>query len=327
MELKNARRISLVIALLVITATVVAGTWLVTDARGQLPHPVATHWGPSGAADGFASVTSALGTSTALIVGMGLLLTLITVATRQPSTTAIASGTSVFMGALLYGSVLAQRGLSDAAGAPMSNASMAIGLVAGTVVGVVHALVVRTKVGVAPYPRPAAPDGAPRAHVSETARVAWSGPMRHGALASGVLTASVALLLGMAVWMWRIDGPWWLMVVLAVVIGVMAVPIQYATVVADSTGVSVRVFGRTLRRTELSQIRSASAVEVSALGNYGGVGLRSGFDGSSGFITSSGEALRLERFDASALVYTVDGAAQAAAVVNTLIDRQADTER
>ncbi len=327
MDLRTARWVSPAIAAAVAAVTVGVGTALVLAAKGRLPDPIATHWGPAGTADGFATLGSVVGSNAALIAGLSLLTLALTLPTRHPSIAAVASGTAVFMGILMYGSVLAQQGVTDARTVTMSNLALAGGMVAGVVVGVAHALVVRTKPGVAPYPRPAAPDGAVRAHVAESARVAWTGQMRHGAVTSVVLSGSVALMLALAVWLWLIAGPWWLMLLLAVLIAAVMIPVQQATVVVDSAGVSVRAFGRTLRRTELSQIKAARVVEISALGDYGGVGFRGGFDGSWGFITASGESLRLQRFDAADLVFTVDGAAQAAAVVNTLIDRQAETER
>ena len=327
MDLRTARRVSPAIAAGVAIATVATGTGLLIAARSRLPEPVAVHWGPGGTADGFQSLTGVVGTTAAFVLALTLLLVGITIPTRQPAVASVASGTSVFMGALMYGGVLAQQGITDPATAPMPNAAMAIGVAAGVAVGVGHALLVRTKPGVAPYPRPSAPDGAVRAHVPGSARVAWSGRMRHSSGAAILMSAVVALLLGFAVWMWQIDGSWWLMLLTALLVAATFVPMQMSTVVVDATGVVVRVFGRTLRRVELSQIKGAQVVEVRLLGQYGGYGIRAGFDGSQGFITASGEALRLARFDAADLVLTVDGADQAAAVVNTLIDRQADTER
>ena len=136
----------------------------------------------------------------------------------------------------------------------------------------------------------------------------------------------MALLLGFAVWLWRIDGPWLPMLLLALVVSALLVPLQLAVVVVDSRGVSLKVAGRTLSATALSQIAEARRVEVRALREFGGIGYRAGFDGAVGFVTASGEALRLTRFEAADLVFTVDGAEQAAGVVNTLVDRQAESE-
>jgi len=325
-NLPAARRLSLALAAAATAAAVAAGTAAVVAVRGRLPDPVAVHWGAAGVADGFQPVSDALAGNAALIVGLSLATSLLTLRSRQPGMAAVTSGLAVFLGFLLYGSIWAQQGLPEAAGAPMPDAALALGSAVGLAVGIGHALLVRTRPGVAPYPRPFAPEGAVRARVPDTALASWSGPLRHGVLGSLLLTASVALLLGFAVWLWRIDGPWLPMLLLALVVSALLVPLQLAVVVVDSRGVSLKVAGRTLSATALSQIAEARRVEVRALREFGGIGYRAGFDGAVGFVTASGEALRLTRFEAADLVFTVDGAEQAAGVVNTLVDRQAESE-
>ncbi len=327
MNTRTARVVSPLAAVAVTLLTVAIGTGLVWSVRDRLPDPVAIHWGPAGVADGFQPLPAALTQTAIMIPVLALFLVAITLVTRQAQTAAIASGTSVLMGSLMYGSVWAQQGITDPAMAPMPNGPLAVGFVGGIAVGACHAVAFRTKPGVAPYPRPSAADGAVRAHVPASARLAWSGALRHSGVMAFLPVAGVALMLGLAVWMWVIGGPWWMMLVIAVALGALTVPLQFATLVIDTRGVQLRMAGRNLRATDLSQITTARVVEVRALRDYGGIGYRGGFDGSSGIITSSGPALRLGRFEASDLVYTVDGADQAAAVVNTLIDRQADSER
>ena len=61
---------------------------------------------------------------------------------------------------------------------------------------------------------------------------------------------------------------------------------------------------------------------TSPLREFGGYGWRIGKDGSRGFVTRSGEALVVERVGEPPVVVTVDDAAEAAAVLNTLASRR-----
>jgi hypothetical protein len=261
----------------------------------------------------------------ALIVGLSLATSLLTLRSRQPGMAAVTSGLAVFLGFLLYGSIWAQQGLPEAAGAPMPDAALALGSAVGLAVGIGHALLVRTRPGVAPYPRPFAPEGAVRARVPDTALASWSGPLRHGVLGSLLLTASVALLLGFAVWLWRIDGPWLPMLLLALVVSALLVPLQLAVVVVDSRGVSLKVAGRTLSATALSQIAEARRVEVRALREFGGIGYRAGSTGG-GVRDRLGRSAPADPVRASGPGVHRRRRGAGRGVVNTLVDRQAESE-
>ena len=74
-------------------------------------------------------------------------------------------------------------------------------------------------------------------------------------------------------------------------------------------------------RVPRERIVDATVTKVSPLGDYGGWGLRGGFDGSWGWVTAEGEALRIRRHGMRDLVFTVDAAAEAARTVNALISK------
>jgi len=71
----------------------------------------------------------------------------------------------------------------------------------------------------------------------------------------------------------------------------------------------------------LERVRSADVATVRAIRDFGGWGYRLGRDGRRGWITRSGDALVVHRLGEPDLVYTVDGATDAAAVLNTLVTR------
>ena len=69
----------------------------------------------------------------------------------------------------------------------------------------------------------------------------------------------------------------------------------------------------------------ARVVEVAALAQYGGWGLRGGHGRRTGVILRSGEALEVQRRSGRTLVVTVGDASTAAALLNGLVERDAPT--
>lgn len=93
--------------------------WL--DDRGLLPDPLATHWGPSGKADGFQGVGFHVMWSS---IGLGIIAAILSAVVLggkihqsiRKLMTITLSGIFVFMLVLFSGGVVTQIGLSDAAG-------------------------------------------------------------------------------------------------------------------------------------------------------------------------------------------------------------------
>jgi hypothetical protein len=162
------------------------------------------------------------------------------------------------------------------------------------------------------------PAGAVRLDVPDTTRVAWTG---HAALPDvGILLVvllAVTPLLVVAV----LGMPWLLL--LAVGIVVLLVLTGSARVVVDAEGLRVTSLFLTWSRVPLDRVAEARTGTVSPLREFGGYGWRIGKDGTRGFVTRSGEALVVERIGEPPVVVTVDDAAEAAAVLNTLASRRA----
>ena len=104
----------------------VTGLALVAGSWSQLPAVVASHWGPNGV-DGTQTLVAYTVTATAFVVGLSLLLAL--VAWGMPgdgrrvmaTTVGVMSG---FLGAVLYGALLGQRGVTDPSAATLSPVAL-----------------------------------------------------------------------------------------------------------------------------------------------------------------------------------------------------------
>jgi hypothetical protein len=96
------------------------------------------------------------------------------------------------------------------------------------------------------------------------------------------------------------------------------------TVRVDARGVRVRsVLGFPTIAIPLDQVTSADVIEVQALAQYGGWGIRWALNRRIGVIVRSGEALEVHRAKGLDLVVTVSDAATAAALLNGLVKRNA----
>jgi hypothetical protein len=95
-----------------------------------------------------------------------------------------------------------------------------------------------------------------------------------------------------------------------------------ARVWVDRRGLTVRgPLGLPSYTVPLDEVAAVEVVRVSALGDYGGWGWRIGRRGAPGVVLRSGEALQVTRGDGRRFVVTVDGAAEAAALLAALTDR------
>jgi hypothetical protein len=116
---------------------------------------------------------------------------------------------------------------------------------------------------------------------------------------------------------------WWLSFIpLGVIVVVLS---SFAwTVRVDARGVRVRgVLGIPVVRVPLDLVTSADVIDVRALAQYGGFGIRWALNGRIGVIVRSGEALEVHRSKGLDLVVTVDDAATAAALINGLVQQKA----
>jgi hypothetical protein len=294
----------------VAAVTAGGGALLLWSVRDSLPERIATHWGPDGAPDGFSTLAGIIGPGLGITIGLTVMLTLLgRVVRHEPTMGAVSSGTAVFLAVVLFGSAYAQRGLADASNSPLSNWVMVGALAAGTVVGILVGLLLRGRVA-----------GVPPSEVPFEARhLTWSGRLRPSRIALVVLASAIALTLGLGIWMWAASGVWF--VTLLGMLLLPALPMLKATVDVSAEGLRVSAVGIQLLRVPRERIVDATVTKVSPLGDYGGWGLRGGFDGSWGWVTAEGEALRIRRHGMRDLVFTVDAAAEAARTVNALISK------
>lgn len=306
---------TLVAPVAVLAATVaVARAW-----EPRLPDPVATHWSGSGAPDGFGSLTSLL--VIPVVVGVLLALGLWALAFRFGRDTStrriaagVAGGTAAFLATTVLGSLHAQLDLADASAAPGVGGTIALSLGSGLVVGALLALAV-PRTPAQPATTPVDPT-APRTALGDTERAAWSATVtsRAGLVVGGVATLTTA---GLAV---GLDAPAMLLVPVALLALLAAMLVLRVSV--DGRGLVARsALGWPALRVPLDEVVAARATTVDPFGEFGGWGYRVGAAGRVGFVLRRGEAIEVERTGGRVNVVTVDDAALAASLLNTLADR------
>lgn len=288
---------------------------------GDLPDPVAIHWGANGA-DGSGPAWAYLLITLALGFGLpawlwGTGLPRLRRGARGWSfrfLAAIALGMSAFAAIAMTWAVGVQRGLDSWTDAPSIGgafgACAAIALMLGFIGWAVQPKTV------AAYDEITVEDMT----VAEGERVVWLGTAKSGPALVATIIGLIVAVAGLGVYMW-VDGAFgtmWALFGLVVVLSALAMAMLEADVRVDANGVEVRGPARFPRiAIALDDVKSASAINVDGLGSFGGFGWRR-VPGAQGVIMRNGEALRIERIDGPDLVVTVPGAAKAAAVVEAL---------
>ena len=314
----------------VVGVPVLVGVTAWAVARGfadELPDPVATHWGPSGAPDGFTPVETALWEAPALAVGFALIVGLVVWAAsrRAPQLRRGAGALAGFMSGLIATlgatSLWVQRGLTDARQADDVGGPIAISLVVGIALAAVGAALTPGEVPGAARASGPVPSEATRVALAPSERAAWSGWARSRAvLAVAVLSAALPLLLLAALGYSTLP--------ILLVVGLSAVLLALLStfrVVVGAGGLVVRsVAGWPRWRVPLEEVSQARAVDVRPMRDFGGWGVRANTRGQFGVVLRAGEALEVTRGDGSRFVVTVDDAASAASLLNTLADRDRD---
>lgn len=296
---------------------------LLTAWAADLPDPMAVHFGSGGRADGYASLGVArasvlLGPATAAV----LVTVLVLVAGRDLRTArtgaGLASGVGSFLAVLPALIAVQQRGVADAAAVTVPGWWMAVGLAVGALAALPAHLAV-------PAPGPAlagaAPDAdAPRIALADGERVAWAGsaamPRWLGVVAGVVPIGCVVALTATGTGSMVV-----LLVVACLSAATAAVLLAPVRVVVDRRGVTARgVVPLRPIHVPLAEVAEARAVTIRLLNGFGGYGYRIGPSGV-GLIARPGPALEVTRGDGSRVTVTVDGADEAAAVLNALAAR------
>ncbi|MFV0457461.1 MAG: hypothetical protein ACK5MT_01630 [Actinomycetales bacterium] len=291
--------------------------------RDVLPDPVAVHWGPTLEPNGFLSL-SQLGWLSLLpllgaLAGGLILFASGRHASHRSAAVAIATGLSGFIVGLEVLLIGGQRGLpAGASAASPTDAAMAAVVLGSVLLAVLAAWVT---------PRPAeetrlaqnpVPASAPRMDLAPGEKAAWAGWSSSGR----VLAILVGVVAGALLPVAALSGMWWTVGATALVSVSAVLALFSFRVTAGEAGLVARgVIGWPVFRVPLEQLAYAEVVQVNPLTDFGGWGYRLGAGGVTGIVVRKGEALKVVRADSSSLVITLDGAQQAAALLNTLADR------
>ncbi|MEU6761018.1 DUF1648 domain-containing protein [Streptomyces sp. NPDC046853] len=296
--------------------------------RDQLPDRLARHFGADGEADGFVGHGGFL----AMLVGMFVVLGAISafLAVRSDFATyrrglrgllAIVYATSAFLAWPMGASLLANRGTADGAAAqfPLWHLAVAVA-VAALAAGAGAALA-----GLVPLPDARPPLGADEqagAGRIDLGRDEVAGWVRQtgSRLLSGT---GIALAVAGVATLWLPDGGWVTPLSLFVP-GILVAALARACVTVDRRGLTVSsgLVPWPRIRLPLDRIERADTRRISAFADYGGWGYRI-VPGRSGVIMRSGEALVVRRANGNDFAVTVEDSATAAALLNTLVDREA----
>ena len=298
-----------------VVATVLVLIWL-----PQIPNPAAIHWGFDGAPDGFAPrwvyvpMTAGLAGVLPLVMGATAVRsawqTVYTTTTRMIVATTV--GLSFFMGIILAGSVLIQRGVASAEDAPGIVPLILIGAAVSLAFGVVAYLLMPTSSERGPSGDAVAPLKLSPGEVAVwTSSATGSLPFTVVVIGMGVVVA----ILGVA------GGPHYLLLVAALL---AILPIAFAVfhVSVGQRGLQVRsVLGWPRRRIDLSQIASVEVVDVHPFQQWGGWGWRSSPQGTA-VVTRKGPALQTTLTNGRVFVVTCEDARRGAATLTALVERE-----
>jgi hypothetical protein len=289
----------------------------------DLPERVATHFRGWGQADGFTDRSSLiwlllLGPAITLVMTTLMLLSSRDLRAGRPLV-AVASGVGSLVACTGAAVVSINHGLADAHDARLRWPWLLVVIIVGVGAGAVS-------VWWLPHPHDGdaadpPPSDSPRIAVRDDQRISWSGTARMPrALSAGLALLPIAII-GI-VTAFR-PGDWVIPVIVGVAVGILlfivtAFPIR---VLIDDTGLTVRglmALGR--RHIPITQVAQAQSLTVGWVNRFGGIGYRIGAAGT-GIIPRPGPVIAVTRGDGSCLAVGVDGADEAAAVLNTLAAR------
>lgn len=294
----------------------------------SLPDPAATHWGFSGAPDGFgAAWTFPAGVAglTVLFTGLSAAIALTSASNGQWGASPRAMGafmpaTLIFIIVMLTVAVAAQRGLANAHDGPGIFFPMLVAAVSAAVVGVACWLVQPNVTVQTERPEPVA-----AAELAATTRVVWVRSVRTApagliAICLGILSVGVAAVV-MFVGGELIGG--WIALGVTVVLATLALTFGAFTVKIDATGFTARgAIGWPKWHIPLRDIASVRVPRIAPLAEFGGWGVRHSADGRFGIVVRTGDAIEVRRTNGKAFVVTIDDAARGAAVLQALLERE-----
>ncbi|TDC75372.1 DUF1648 domain-containing protein [Streptomyces hainanensis] len=313
--MSTARRVAVVAVPFGLAAVAYGAVFLANQDR--LPERLATHFGSGGEADGYLSRATALWFGGGMLLGLGLLFSLMLLRAKDASgqrlTAAVGAGMAVTLGYPLVMTVLINTDVSDPAAARLPMWHVAVLLLAGLAVGGLAWWVV------GPGASNAAEPPVPALALAEGESASWSRTMVSRVV---LVAAGAGALGGMLVVLF---GPPWAGLVPLVVALFCAVSAS-VRVTVDRHGLAVgsTLLPRPRLAVPLDRIVSATSVEVNAAADFGGWGYRIR-PGRRGVVLRSGEALSARLTGGREFVVTVDDSTTAAALLNGLRDRHEGT--
>jgi hypothetical protein len=285
----------------------------------RLPEPIATSWDSNGP-KGYASLSSTIvwlplpGIGIAALAwAVGVFLGQIAITRRLAVATAVWSAT--FVNGLTIAMLAAQLDLADAVDAgPLGGSVVAV--VAGSLVLAALAAVVIPGDPALPAMAPVPPE-APRLDLPDTEQATWV--QRVEIVFPVVITVAVVVL---ATVIGAFGGMAWLGILLTAILCPVLFAMTGWTVTVDHRGLAARSRISWPRLVvPLVEIEHAEVATVDPLREFGGWGLRTGRGGRVGVVLRRGAAIEVHRTGGRVVVVTVDDAATAAALLNTLAAR------
>ncbi|KNB50389.1 hypothetical protein [Streptomyces caatingaensis] len=314
--MSGIRRRALVVLLTHLLAAE-AGLAAFLHLRDRLPTRLAIHFDGE-RADGFCDRTAFLVVALALPAALAAVFAALSALRRVPPAhrrglAAIGSSLSGLFGYFLVATLCANADVTDAAAVRMPAWHVAAGLGAAAVTGGTGWLLGG---GDAPPAHPGGPAGpVVRLPLADGESAVWTHVIGSRALPFTALgTLALAVPLGF------LAGP--LTAVVLIVIGLPLAALSRLRVTVDRRGLTLA--STALPRPRLTipteRILDASRRDIGAWRDFGGWGYRA-VPGASGLVLRSGEALSVRLTTGGEFVVTVDDAATAAALLNTLAAR------
>lgn len=320
--------VALVIPVVVTVIAVVAQALLAI----RVPATVATHWGWSGAPDGFAPAWSVPLATVLIGIGLPAVLFAATVGGLRRGDHgaayrvlgAVALGIAVLVGALGAATLGIQVGRTDAA------VTLPVLLIPTVLLAAVGAgllgWAMQPHVPWRPSPAGAAVDVPVRAGE----RVVWLQGVslaRAGAVVLWVAFGVGCLAVVPVLFLGDLVPAVIASVVVVVLFVVVATTLRFHVRVDPEGLTAVSAAGWPRVHVPSDDIVSAEVVEVSPMGEFGGWGIRWSSGGRQGVVLRSGEGLLVRRRDGRTLTVTVDDAATAAGLLNAYTALTPDPQR
>ncbi|MCC3770171.1 hypothetical protein K6I34_002608 [Streptomyces sp. UNOC14_S4] len=315
----HRRRLLLASLTAPVTCAAVVGFYL--RLRDRLPGRLATHIGSGGGADGFSGHGSFLATGLVLLLGLGLLFGLLAHSVRaasglQRGLTAGGCALHALVGSLFVALLFANADVTDPETVRMTGWQIGISLAVTAVAGGLGWLAAGAEPAAPPADSPP-PAEAARLPLAKGEAVSWSRPVGSRVLPlAGLATVAAGVVFGFTV-------GWGGVAVPLLIGGVPVALLTGARVTVDRRGLIVapKLLPRPRLTVSLDRIVEARHREVDAMRDFGGWGYRVS-RGASGIILRSGDAISARLTNGTEFAVTVDDAATAAALLNSLADRE-----